>query len=143
MDLFERGEILIARFDKSCELLWTARGPLRPAMVTVVGIFDIDNAPDMDKAVERLAAAGFDDTVYDEAIVPEDTGAVAPVFGTLVRAFKTRLAHYELSGEVIEEYAAQFYRNSKFVLVRTDTQRAEQVIKILRDCGASRVNRHD
>src|SRR5271165_3010436 len=64
---FERGEILIARFDKPCELLWTARGP--PAMVTVVGIFDIDNAPDMDKAVERLAAGGFDDTVFDEAIV--------------------------------------------------------------------------
>ena len=49
-------------------------------MVTVVGIFDIDSAPAMDKAVERLAAAGFDDTVYDEAIVPENTGTGAPVF---------------------------------------------------------------
>jgi hypothetical protein len=101
-------------------------------------LFDIDNAPDMDKAVERLAAAGFDDTVYDEAIVPEDTGTVAPVFApgsappvvldspdsrpeedlrTIVRAFKTHLARYHLSDEVIEAYATEFYRNSKFVLV--------------------------
>ena len=78
-------------------------------MVTMVAIFDIDNAPDMDKAVEQLAAAGFDNTVYDEAIVPEDTGTVAPVFapgsaapvvldspdsppevdlGTIIRAFR-------------------------------------------------------
>ena len=126
-------------------------------MVTIVGIFDIDNAPNMDKAVERLAAAGFDDTVYDEAV-----GMVAPVFAppvgegsinpdsppkadlrTLVRAFKTHLAHYNLSDEVIEDYATTFYRNSKFVLVRTDTQQAEQVMQILRESGASRVNRHD
>ena len=133
-------------------------------MVTVIGIFDVDSAPDMDKAVERLAAAGFDDTVYDEAIVPEDTGTVAPVFApgsappvvldspdlppkadlrTIVRAFKTHLAHYHLPDKVIEDYAAEFYRNSKFVLVRTDTQRAEQVTEILRESGASRVNRHD
>jgi hypothetical protein len=133
-------------------------------MVTVVGIFDIDNAREMGQSVERLAAAGFDDTVYDEAIVPEDTGSVAPVFGpgseppavvgspdsppkadlrTIVRAFKTHLAQYHLFDEVIEDYATAFYRNSKFVLVRTDTQRAEQVVKILHESGASRVNRHD
>ena len=34
-------------------------------MTTTVGIFD--NARDLDKAVERLARAGFEDTVYDEA----------------------------------------------------------------------------
>jgi len=34
-------------------------------------------------------------------------------------------------------------RLDKFVLVRTDTERAEQVTKILRECGASQVNRHD
>jgi hypothetical protein len=133
-------------------------------MVTIVGIFDIDNAPDMDKAVERLAAAGFDDTVFDEAIVPEDMGTVTPVFApgsappvvldspdsapkadlrTIVRAFKTHFARYHLSDKVIEDYATAFYRNSKFVLVRTDTQQAEQVMQILRECGASRVNRHD
>lgn len=142
---------------------YRARGLLRPAMVTIVGIFDIDNAREMDQAVERLAAAGFDDTVYDEAIVPEDTGTVAPVFApgsappvvldnpdlppkvdmrTIIRAFKTHLTHYHLSDEVIEDYATAFYRNSKFVLVKTDTQRAEQVMEILRECGASRVNRH-
>jgi hypothetical protein len=120
----------------------------------------------MDQAVERLAAAGFDDTVYNEAIVPEDTGNVAPVFApgsappavvgsinpdsppkselrTIVRAFKTHLTQYHLPDEVIEGYATAFYRNSKFVLVRTNIQRAEQVVEILHKCGASRVNRHD
>jgi hypothetical protein len=135
-------------------------------MVTVIGIFDIDKARGLDQAVERLAAAGFDDTVYNEAIVPEDAGNVAPVFvpgtappvvvgsinpdsphksdlRTIVRAFRTHLTQYHLPDEVIAGYATTFYRNGKFVLVRTDTQRAEQVIDILHECGASRVNRHD
>ena len=37
----------------------------------------------MDRAVERLAAAGFDDTVYDEAIVKEEPGSVDPAIPTL------------------------------------------------------------
>ena len=43
-------------------------------MTTIVGIFD--NARDLDKAVERLSRAGFEDTVYDEAIVSEELGNV-------------------------------------------------------------------
>ena len=43
-------------------------------MTTIVGIFD--NARDLDKAVERLTRAGFEDTVYDEAIVAEETSNV-------------------------------------------------------------------
>ncbi len=46
-------------------------------ITTIVGIFD--NGRDMDQAVERLAAAGFDDTVYDEAIVAEEPGKLATV----------------------------------------------------------------
>ena len=42
-----------------------------------VGIFD--NVQDLERAVERLAAAGFEDTLYDEAIVALDAGNVAPV----------------------------------------------------------------
>ena len=44
-------------------------------MTTVVGIFD--NARDLDHAIDRLARDGFQDTVYDEAIVegePANTG---------------------------------------------------------------------
>jgi len=41
---------------------------------TIVGIFD--NARDLDRAVDRLNRAGFEDTVYDEAIVSEETGHV-------------------------------------------------------------------
>jgi fructose-1,6-bisphosphatase/inositol monophosphatase family enzyme len=47
-------------------------------MTTIVGIFD--NTRDVDKAVERLARAGFEEAVYDEAIVSEEGGNVGPVF---------------------------------------------------------------
>ena len=44
-------------------------------MTTIIGIFD--NAVDLDKAVERLARAGFEDIVYNEAIVGEEAINVA------------------------------------------------------------------
>jgi len=131
-----------------------------------VGIFD--DARDLDRAVERLAAAGFEDTVYDQAIVAQEPGNVGPVgpvpvgavlapglvpaevlgtvepeLATIVRAFKSHLADYHLPDDVIEAYATTFYHKGKFVLVRTHPERDEQVVKILRQCGASRVNRHD
>ena len=81
---------------------------------------------DLKRAVERLAAAGFEDTLYDEAIVALDAGNVAPVapvpmdpvlapgvvaevsssverdLPTIVRAFKSHLADYHLPDQVIE-----------------------------------------
>jgi hypothetical protein len=136
-------------------------------MTTIVGI--LDSASDEDKVVERLAAAGFDGTVYDEAIVTEEPGSVDPAGPTLaggsapevvlgsnapnlipkrdkhsiVRAFKAHLADYHLSDDVVEAYATTFYHGGKFVLVRTDAERAGQVLEILKDSGATRVNRHD
>src|SRR3977135_2225512 len=125
----------------------------------IIGIFD--NALDMDQAVERLAAAGFDDTVYDEAIVKEEPGSLDPAVPTLaprlgsdepnliprrdkqtiVRAFKAHLADYHLPNDVIEAYATTFYHGGKFVLVKTDAERAEQAMMILRECGDTRVTR--
>jgi hypothetical protein len=124
-------------------------------MTTIVGIFD--NARDLDEAVERLAEAGIEDTVFDEAIVAEEAGNVGPALAmgivkpdsprkpdrhTIVQAFRAHLADYRLPDEVIEGYATTFFHKGKFVLVRTDPQRAEQVIQILRGCHASQVNRH-
>ena len=124
-------------------------------MTTIVGIFD--NAADLDEAVERLAESGIEDTVFDEAIVAEEAGNVGGALGmgvltphlppkpdrhTIVQAFKAHLADYRLPDEVIEGYATTFYHKGKFVLVKTDPQRAEQVIQILRECRASQVNRH-
>jgi hypothetical protein len=131
-----------------------------------VGIFD--NAQDVERAVERLAAAGFEDTVFDEEIVAQEPANVAPVgpvpvgpvlapgvasaeasgsvepdLPTIVRAFKSHLADYHLPDEVIEADATTFYHKGKFVLVRTHPQRDEEVVKILWKCGASRVNRYD
>ena len=46
-------------------------------MTTIIGIFD--NARDLDKAVNKLARAGFEETVYDESIVAEDTPKGGPI----------------------------------------------------------------
>ena len=130
-----------------------------------VGIFD--NVQDLERAVERLAAAGFEDTLYDEAIVALDAGNVAPVapvpmdpvlapgvvaevsssverdLPTIVRAFKSHLADYHLPDQVIESYATTFYHEGKVVLVRTGPPRDEEVVKILLKCGALQANRFD
>jgi hypothetical protein len=110
-------------------------------MTTIVGIFD--STRDMDQAVERLAEAGFEDTVYDDAIVALEAVNVGPIvapapvtpvapsiaksdsppepdFDAIVRAFKTRLADYHLPNEVINAYATTLYHCGKFILVRTE-----------------------
>jgi hypothetical protein len=134
-------------------------------MTTSVGIFD--TARDLEKAVERLARAGFEDTVYDEGIVGGEAVNVGPtvfapgyapavVWGdakaasppkadhdTVVRAFKAHLADYHLPKEVIKAYATTFFHSGEFILVKTRAEQADQVVAILRDCGATRVNRHD
>ena len=132
----------------------------------IVGIFD--NAQDLDQADERLAAAGFEGTVYDEAIVAEEPSNVDPVgpvpvgpvlapgvvptedlgsvesdLPTIVRAFKSHLADCHLPDDVIEAYATAFYHKGKFVIVRTEPECDKHVVKILRECGATRVNQHD
>ena len=132
-------------------------------MTTTVGIFD--NTRDLEKADEQLAAAGFEDTVYDEAILAQEAGSAASTPGprsgsdvllravqpnlspqlnrhSIVRSFRHHLRDYHLSEEVIEAYVTTFYHNGAFVLVRTDAARAEHAMQILRDCGATRVNRH-
>jgi hypothetical protein len=132
----------------------------------IVGIFD--NAQDLDRAVERLAAAGFEGTVCDEAILAEEPGNVGPVapvpvgpvlapgvirgeglssvepdLPTIVRAFKSHLADWHLPDDVVEAYATAFYHKGKFVLVRIEPECAKHVMEIFRECHASRVNRHD
>ena len=132
---------------------------------TIVGIFDNDR--DLDKAVERLARARFEHTVYNEAILGEAAINVGPpVFAsgvgpavvwdsaepalpsrpdheTIVRAFKARLGHCNLPHDVIEAYAMTFSHNGEFVLANTDSERAEQIVAILRERGARQVDRHD
>ena len=134
-------------------------------MTTIVGIFD--NERYLDKSVGKLAHAGFEYTVYDEAIVAGEPGnfgqvvfssgygpAVAwgsaePAVPTksgrhrVVRAFKAHLARCHLPKNVIEAYATTFSQNGEFVLVRTDAAHAEQVMEILRECGARQADRLD
>lgn len=133
-------------------------------MTTIVGIFD--NTRDMEQAVVRLAEAGLEDAIYDDAILAQETenvgpivasGAAQPVLArsvrpdspskpnidTIIRAFKRHLANYHLPSDVINAYATTFLHGGKFILVKADPERSEQVIAILRQCGASRVTPHD
>jgi hypothetical protein len=127
----------------------------------IVGVFD--NGQDLDRAVERLAAAGFEGTVYDKTIVAEQLGKAGPVGAVLapgvvsaegldsvqsdlppiISAFKSHLADWHLPDDVVEAYATAFYHEGKFVLVRTEPECAKHIMEILRECAASRVNRHD
>jgi hypothetical protein len=132
-------------------------------MTTIIGIFD--NARDLDKAVNKLARAGFDETVYDESIVAEDApkgdpiafnlghtpatfwGNAQPVLrskpdrSAVIRAFKAHLADYNLPEDVIDGYAITLH-HSEFVLVKTDPSRADQVGAIMKESGAIRTDRH-
>ena len=132
-------------------------------MTTIIGIFD--NARDLDKAVNKLARAGFEDTVYDESIVAEDAPRGEPIafalghtpanfwgnakpalsskpdHSAVIRAFKAHLADYKLPDDVIEGYAITLH-HSEFVLVKTPAKRADQVETIMRECGAIRTDRH-
>ena len=132
----------------------------------IVGIFD--NAQDLDQADERLAAAGFEAKVYDEATVanepdnldpvgpapvgavlvpgavpPEDSGGVESDLPMMVRAFKSDLVDYHLPDDVIEVYAAVLSHKGKLILVRAEPECAKHIIEILRECRASRINQHD
>ena len=128
----------------------------------IVGIFD--NAQDLERADKGLAAAGFEGTVYDEAIVAEESCEVSPIsvgpvlapgmvptddLGGIesnlpaIRAFKSHLADYHLPDDVIAAYATAFSHKGRFILVRTEPECAKHVITILRECRASGVNQHD
>lgn len=128
-------------------------------MTGLVAIFD--NAWTMQQAIERLVARGYDEAVYDEAIISENTGEISvpqakraagpgkpnlppkPDRNEVIRAFKARLGDYGLSDEVIEGYAMTFLHDGKFVLVKTEPERAEQAMEILRECAATRVTRYE
>lgn len=135
-------------------------------MTTIVGIFD--DAWNVENAIEQLAAAGFEDTVFDEAIVAEQPGSAGaipfrapgsaperalgenapnliskPDRRTIVEAFKAQLGRYNLSHDVINGYATAFIHDGKFIFVKSEAERADQAMKILRDCNSTRVTRHD
>ena len=118
-------------------------------MTTIVGIFDENG--DIDKVAEQLAGSGVDASIYDDSLVTEEPGSIDPAVPTLapgavptvvlgaeepnlldrrdsdtvVRAFKRRLADYDLSDEEIEAYATTFLHKGKFVLVKADDDQAE------------------
>lgn len=113
-------------------------------MTIVVGIFD--NARDLDQAIVKLATQGFEDTVYDDAIVAQERGFGRPTGedsqSAHLEAFKRHLEGYHVPDQVIEGYANTFYHGGKFVVVKTNKKRAPEAVAIMGQCQASQVNRH-
>jgi hypothetical protein len=137
-------------------------------MTTIVGIFD---APEqVEQAAKRLSEADFDAIVLDETILEQEPGSIDPTAPGLVRgvagevvagrvegnvlprrdrqavtkAFRERLTReYKLSDEVTDAYATTLAHNGRFVLVRAAAKDSERAMQLLRDSGASRVDKHD
>jgi hypothetical protein len=74
---------------------------------------------------------------------PESSARRKPDHQTIVQAFKSHLDDYRLPDKVIEAYAMTFSHGGEFLLLRTENKRAEAALDILRNCGATRVARHD
>lgn len=132
-------------------------------MNVVVGIFDEEH--DLEIAVRHLAEHGFEDTVFEQSIIAQETGVNVMPTGTFSGSimgqsgtFGVQLNHdrtantqlfkghlkddFGLSAEIVESYATSFQHDAKFVVVRVQSDRAEEVMDILQDCKASRVNQH-
>jgi hypothetical protein len=128
----------------------------------LVGIFE--DAQELDRAAQRLNTEGFETEVFDDSVLTERTTvdplpvgtvpAVAPApaeqtntveadWSTINRAVKPLFADYKFPDEVLDSYATTLYRKGKLAVVRTEPELADQVIGIMRECGASRVDRHD
>jgi hypothetical protein len=112
-------------------------------MTTIVGIFD--DAWNVEKAIEQLAAAGFEDTVFDEAIVAEQPGSAGAIpFRAPGSAPERALG--ENAPNLIskpDRRTIAFIHDGKFIFVKSESERADQAMKILRDCNSTRVTRHD
>jgi hypothetical protein len=128
----------------------------------IVGVFD--DSQDLEEADKRLAAGGFEGTVYDEAVGADEScevtpvavgpvlaPSVAPTDGSGEResdlpgidAFRSHLAECHLPDDVIEAYATAYAHEGRFLVVRTEPECVKYVTEILQDCRASRVDQHD
>ena len=128
----------------------------------VVGIFD--NSQDLERADKRLAAAGFEGAVYEEAVGAEESCdvnpvAVGPVLAPTVVStdesgsgksevpgvdvFRSHLADCRLPNEVIDAYATAFGHHGRFLVARTEPECVKYIVAILEECHASRVDQHD
>ncbi len=134
-------------------------------ITTIVAVFD--NSVDLDRALTRLAEEGFDKVISDDGIMIDEASgrglaAFVPHLGQsvtwetgepprkprkasqpeIVKAFKEHLAEHHLSDDIIEGYAVTFLHDGKFVIVDTQPKKGEDAMKIMVECGATRVNRH-
>lgn len=128
----------------------------------IVGVFD--NSQDLEQADKQLVVAGFEAAIYDQAVeVGEPLNVNPVVVGPVlapgivptndsetdeyrlpdIEAFRSYLGHCHLQDEVIEAYVTAYSHQTRFLVVRTEPECVKHVMRILRDCRASRVDRHD
>jgi hypothetical protein len=128
----------------------------------VVGVFD--NSQDLEQADKELVLAGFEAAIYDRAvegaealnvnpvvvgpvlapgIVPTDDSETDDYRPPDIDSFRSYLADCHLQDEVIDAYVTAYSHQSRFLVVRTEPECVKHVTGILRDCRASRVDRHD
>ena len=137
-------------------------------MKTLVAIFD--SAEQVEDAVSRLAPLKLEVEVLDEMNLAQEPGSIDPAGPALVRgaavaatagreepnlipkrdkaalarAFRARLdEEYGLADDVIDAYATMFGHGGRFVLVRANGKDTEPAMEVLRNAGATRVNKHD
>jgi len=133
-------------------------------MKVVVGIFDSER--DLDSAIRKLAEHGFEDKVFEQSILAQETGINVLPTGTFasssipgqIGTFSVQTGHdratntqlfkkhlqddFHLPDELVENYATSFLHDAKFVIVKVQSDRAEEVMEILRVANASQVNQH-
>ena len=128
----------------------------------VVGVFD--NSQDLEQADKELVVAGFEAAIYDQVagsgellnvnpvvvgpvlapgIAPTEDSETDDYRSADVEAFRSYLGDCHLQDEVIDAYVADYSHQSRFLVVRTEPECVKHVTGILRDCRASRVDRHD
>ncbi len=130
---------------------------------TIVSLFDDSLA--LDRAVTNLSSGGFDERVFDASIVSREVGhGVSPLFtpGTgpapgsaglahsypddsreeVSRTFRSHLNDRGIPDDEVDAYVTNFEHGAKFVIVAVEPKRATEAMELLRNAGASRVDRH-
>ena len=137
-------------------------------MTTIVAIFD--RSEQVEDAVGRLAPAKLEVEVLDETNLEQEPGSIDPAGPALVRgaavaaetgreepnlipkrdrhalarAFRARLEEdYGLSADVIDGYVTTFSHGGRFVLARASGKDIDRAMEMLRNAGATRVDKYD
>ncbi len=132
-------------------------------MAIVIGVFDEQSA--VENVVNKLAASGFEEHVFEPSSLSQESGGSMPrthVAGTpptpgstglaglyseegrqeLLQSFREHLEKLDLADDQVRHYVEVFDHGGRFVTVKTDSQRVEEAMSIMRAAGGSQVHHH-